>query len=70
MKLSELVRLACSLINEHEMENDPEVLIEADGGVMFDYKVGYAPEQFDGFETAYPAFVKLVINYDKPYEDD
>ena len=68
MKLSELVRLACSLREENEMENDPDVLIEAEGGVMLDYKVGYEPDQFDGFETAYPAFIKLVINYNKPYE--
>jgi len=68
MKLSELVRLACSPRDENEMENDPEVLIEAEDGVMFDYKVGYMPEQFDGFETAYPAFIKLEINYNKPYD--
>ena len=68
MKLSELVRLACSLRDENEMENDPDVLIEADGGVVFDYKVGYEPDTFDGFETAYPAFIKLEIKYNKPYE--
>lgn len=60
MRLSELVRLACSLRDENEMENDPEVYAESADGVLCDFEVGYVPEQFDGFETAYPACIKLV----------
>ena len=60
MKLSELARLACSLRDENEMENDPDVYVESADGVLCDFEVGYVPEQFDGFETAYPACIKLV----------
>ena len=61
MRLSELVRLACSLRDENEMENDPEVFVESADGVLCEFELGYVPEQFDGFDTAYPACVKLTI---------
>lgn len=64
MRLSELVRLACSLRDENEMENDPEVFVESADGVLCEFEVGYVPEQFDGFETAYTACVKLVFRED------
>lgn len=60
MKLSKLVELACSLRDENEMDNDPEVYVESSDGVLCEFELGYVPEQFDGFETAYPACVKLV----------
>lgn len=60
VKLSKLVELACSLRDENEMENDPDVYVESADGVLCDFEVGYVPEQFDGFETAYPACIKLV----------
>ena len=60
MKLSKLVELACSLREQNEMENDPDVLIMGGNGVLYDFEVGYVPEQFDGFDTAYPACIKLV----------
>lgn len=60
MKLSKLVELACSLREQNEMENDPDVYVESADGVLCDFEVGYVPEQFDGFETAYPACIKLV----------
>ena len=59
MNLSKLVRLACSMCDENEMDADPEVYIMDEDGVLWDLKVGYVPEQFDGFETAYPACIKL-----------
>ena len=60
MKISELVKLACSLRDENEMDADPEVYIMDEDGVLYDIEVGYVPEQFDGFETAYPACIKLT----------
>ena len=60
MNLSQLVRLACSQRDENEMGADPEVYIMDEDGVMWDLDVGYVPEQFDGFETAYPACIKLT----------
>lgn len=60
VKLSKLVELACSLRDENEMENDPDVYVESADGVLCDFEVGYVPEQFDGFETAYPSCIKLV----------
>lgn len=60
VKLSKLVRLACSLRYEQGTDADPEVYIETSEDVLSDFDVGYVPEQFDGFETAYPACVKLV----------
>ena len=60
MNLSQLVKLACSLRDENEMDADPEVYIMDEDGVLYDIEVGYVPEQFDGFETAYPACIKLT----------
>lgn len=42
------------------MEADPEVYIMDEDGVLYDIEVGYVPEQFDGFESAYPACIKLT----------
>ena len=65
VKLSKLVELACSLREQNEMENDPDVFIlNEEEGVLCDFDVGYVSEQFDGFETAYPACIKLVPGYD------
>lgn len=65
MKLSELVKLACSLRDENEMENDPDVFIlNEEEGVLCDFDVGYVSEQFDGFETAYPACIQLLPGCD------
>ena len=60
MNLSQLVKLACSQRDENEMDTDPEVYIMDEDGVLYDIEVGYVPEQFDGFETAYPACIKLT----------
>ena len=60
MNLSKLVRLACSQRDENEMDADPEVYFMDEDGVLWDLEVGYVAEQFDGFETAYPACIKLV----------
>lgn len=60
MNLSQLVKLDCSLRDENEMDADPEVYIMDEDGVLYDIEVGYVPEQFDGFETAYPACIKLT----------
>ena len=47
MKLSELVKLACSLRDENEMENDPDVYIwDGEYGELCDIDVVYVPEQF------------------------
>jgi hypothetical protein len=47
------------------MENDPDVYIwDGEYGELCDFDVGYVPEQFDGFETDYPACIKLVPGYD------
>ena len=65
MKLSELVKLACSLRDENEMDNDPDVyVLNEEDGVLCDFDVGYVHEQFDGFDTAYPACIKLVPGCD------
>lgn len=65
MKLSKLVKLACSLRDENEMEVDPEVFImDEEYGVLLDFGVGYEPEQFDGFDTAYPACIKLLPGHE------
>ena len=47
------------------MENDPDVFIlNEEEGVLCDFDVGYVPEQFDGFETAYPACIQLLPGCD------
>ena len=59
MNLSQLVRLACLVRDDKEMGADPEVFIEDEDGVVWNIEVGYMQEQFDGFETVYPAAILL-----------
>lgn len=59
MNLSQLVRLACLVRDDQEMGPDPEVFIEDEDGCVWNIEVGYMSEQFDGFETVYPAAILL-----------
>ena len=62
VKLSKLVELACSLRDENDMDADPEVFVVNDeDGFLREFEVEHVPEQFDGFDTAYPACIILRI---------
>lgn len=38
-----------------------EIMIEGSDGYLHDCKADIQPEAFDGFETAYPESVKLIM---------
>ena len=59
MKLLKLEKLVCSLREEYELGDDAEILVADDAGWLHEFKLEYFPEVFDGFDTAYPARLKI-----------
>ncbi len=52
MKKSELIRTLCS-------SSEEEVYIKAPDGLLDDIEIEHIEEQFDGFDTVYPACIAL-----------
>ena len=65
MNLSKLEELVCSLREEYELGDDAEILVADDAGWLHEFKLEYFPEVFDGFDTAYPAGLKIVTTKDE-----
>lgn len=59
MKISELVQLLSS--RSEELEEDAEILAEGEDGILYDIEIEDTEEVFDGFDTFYPAGLKIVI---------
>lgn len=53
MKVSELMDYIVS------NEDTEEVFVKIDG-TLYDFTLGVEPEQFDGFDTLYPASISLT----------
>ncbi len=60
MKLLKLEELICSLREEYGLDDESEILVADDDGWLHEFKLEYFPEVFDGFDTAYPAGLKIV----------
>ena len=59
MKISELVQLLSS--RSEELEEDAEILAEGEDGMLYDIEIEDTEEVFDGFDTFYPAGLKIII---------
>lgn len=57
MKIVDLVNI---LLTSQDANNTEEIFIKIDG-ILYEFETEIIPEQFDGFETAYPASVALTI---------
>ena len=44
-----------------ELENEAEILVESDDGTLYDFTLEDTEEAFDGFETFFPAGLKIVV---------
>ena len=62
MKLRDFIDLLSERYAREEMSPDAEILVEDEGGLLHDFTVEETEEAFDGFETYYPAGLKIVIN--------
>lgn len=58
MKISELVELLSSKCEE--LEEDAEILVQKEDGLLYDFKIETTEEVFDGFDTFYPEGLKIV----------
>lgn len=43
-----------------DFETDAEILVEAEDGTLCDFTIEDTEEAFDGFDTFYPAGLKIV----------
>ena len=43
-----------------ELEDGAEILVEGEDGTLYDFTVEDTEEAFDGFDTFYPAGLKIV----------
>lgn len=44
-----------------ELEEGAEILVEGEDGLLYDFEIQDTEEAFDGFETYYPAGLKVVL---------
>ena len=47
-----------------ELEDGAEILVEGDDGTLYDFTIEDTEEAFDGFDTYYPAGLKIVVEHD------
>ena len=43
-----------------ELEEGAEILVEGEDGLLYDFEIQDTEEAFDGFDTFYPAGLKIV----------
>lgn len=43
-----------------ELEDGAEILVEGEDGLLYDFEIQGTEEAFDGFDTFYPAGLKIV----------
>lgn len=43
-----------------ELEPEAEILVEGEDGTLYDFDIEDTEEAFDGFDTYYPAGLKIV----------
>jgi hypothetical protein len=44
-----------------ELEPEAEILVEGEDGTLYDFTIEDTEEVFDGFDTFYPAGLKIVL---------
>lgn len=44
-----------------ELEEGAEILVEDEDGLLYDFEIQDTEEAFDGFDTFYPAGLKIVL---------
>lgn len=44
-----------------ELEDGAEILVEGEDGLLYDFDIEDTEEAFDGFDTFYPAGLKIVV---------
>lgn len=44
-----------------EFNRDAEILVEGEDGTLCDFTIEDTEEQFDGFDTFFPAGLKIVV---------
>ena len=47
-----------------ELEQEAEILVEGEDGTLYDFTIEDTEEAFDGFDTFYPAGLKIVTKRD------
>lgn len=61
MKIRELNDLLQDAMMREDIEQDSEILVECEDGVLYDFTIEDTEEAFDGFDTFYPAGLKVVV---------
>ena len=47
-----------------ELADGAEILVEGEDGLLYDFDIEDTEEAFDGFDTFYPAGLKIVVKKD------
>ena len=49
---------------QEDIDFDSEILVEGEDGLLHDFTIEDTEEAFDGFDTYYPAGLKIVVEHD------
>lgn len=61
MKIRQLHDLLEDTMLREDFNDDAEILVEDEDGLLYDFTLADTEEQFDGFDTFYPAGLKVVV---------
>lgn len=64
MKIRDMIDYLSERYAGEDIETDSEILVEDEDGTLCDFTIGDTEEAFDGFDTFYPAGLKIVVKRD------
>lgn len=64
MKIQDFINLLSDHFYERNLEQEAEILVEGEDGTLYDFSIDDTEEQFDGFDTFYPAGLKIVVKHE------
>lgn len=59
MKITAFIDVIAERVDE--FNRDAEILVEGEDGILYDFTIEDTEEQFDGFDTFFPAGLKIVV---------
>lgn len=60
MKIIDLIDFLQERYAQEDIEFESEILVEGEDGTLYDFVIEDTEEVFDGFDTFYPAGLKIV----------
>ena len=64
MKIKDMIDWLQERYAQEDIEFESEILVEDEDGTLCDFTIEDTEEAFDGFDTFYPAGLKIVVKHE------